>query len=179
MAASWSRNTSPGVPIEHVRAQEILSSLFHLSAKAALNDADTLSITGLHWSTICMYAMSAMKQYQSVNTNAQVLEASPHRLVQMLMEGALTRLAQARGAMERGDIALKGSLIGKAIGIVGGLREGVNLEAGGELAANLDSLYAYLTTRLTEANLKNDPALIEEVAGLLRDVKAGWDGISQ
>src|SRR5690606_26467639 len=128
------------------------------------------------WSAIPMYAMAAMKQYQSVNTNAQLVDASPHRLIQMLMEGGLTRLAQARGAIERGDVALKGTLIGKAVDIVGGLREALNQEAGGEIAANLDNLYAYMTSRLLEANLKNDSAIIDEVAGLLREVKAGWDG---
>ncbi|WP_213909148.1 flagellar export chaperone FliS [Stutzerimonas nitrititolerans] len=126
-----------------------------------------------------MYAMSAMKQYQSVNTNAQLVDATPHRLIQMLMEGGLTRLAQAKGAMERNDIALKGTLIGKTIDIVGGLRQGLNLEAGGEVAANLDSLYIYMTTRLVEANRKNDPTILDEVAGLLREIKSGWDGISQ
>jgi len=126
-----------------------------------------------------MYAMAAMKQYQSVNTNAQLVDASPHRLIQMLMEGGLARLAQARGAMERGDVALKGTLIGKAVDIVGGLREALDQKAGGEVAANLDNLYAYMTTRLLEANLKNDSAILDEVAGLLREVKAGWDGIAQ
>ncbi|KRW69524.1 flagellar export chaperone FliS [Stutzerimonas nitrititolerans] len=126
-----------------------------------------------------MYAMSAMKQYQSVNTNAQLVDATPHRLIQMLMEGGLTRLAQAKGAMERNDVALKGTLIGKTIDIVGGLRQGLNLEAGGEVAANLDSLYIYMTTRLVEANRKNDPTVLDEVAGLLREIKSGWDGISQ
>jgi len=123
--------------------------------------------------------MSAIKQYQSVNTNAQLVDATPHRLIQMLMEGGLTRLAQAKGAMGRNDVALKGTLIGKAVDIVGGLRQGLNLEAGGEVAANLDSLYIYMTTRLVEANRKNDPAILDEVAWLLREIKSGWDGISQ
>jgi len=126
-----------------------------------------------------MYAMSAMKQYQSVNTNAQLVDATPHRLIQMLMEGGLTRLAQAKGAMERNDVALKGLLIGKAIDIVGGLRQGLNLEVGGEVAANLNNLYIYMSTRLLEANRKNDPAILDEIAGLLREIKSGWDGISQ
>ncbi|WP_439889031.1 flagellar export chaperone FliS [Pseudomonas sp. MBLB4123] len=126
-----------------------------------------------------MNAMVAMRQYQNVNTQTQVADASPHRLIQMLMEGGLARIAQARGAMERGQTALKGELIGKAIGIVGGLREGLDLRQGGELAANLDSLYQYMVTRLLQANAKNDPAPLEEVAGLLREVKTGWDAIGQ
>lgn len=126
-----------------------------------------------------MNAMAAMKQYQSVNTQAQAVDASPHRLIQMLMEGGLTRIAQARGAMERQQTAMKGELIGKAIGIIGGLRTGLDLQQGGELAANLDSLYQYMVSRLLEANVKNEAAPLDEVAGLLRNVKSGWDAIGQ
>lgn len=126
-----------------------------------------------------MNARSALKQYQTVNTQAQTTEASPHRLIQMLMEGGLTRLAQARGAIDRNQVALKGELISKAIGIIGGLREGLNLELGGEVAANLDSLYEYMTTRLVEANVQNEVAPLDEVSGLLRNVKSGWDAIAE
>ncbi len=125
-----------------------------------------------------MNAIAALKQYQTVNTQAQVFDASPHRLIQMLMEGGLSRLAQAKGAMERGQVALKGELLGKAIAIIGGLREGLDLRQGGELAANLDSLYEYMSSRLLQANRSNDVAIIDEVAGLLREVKSGWDGIA-
>lgn len=125
-----------------------------------------------------MNAFAAMQQYQAVNTQAQAAAADPHRLIQMLMEGGLTRLAQARGAMERQQTALKGELIGKAIGIIGGLRQGLDLEKGGEIAGNLDSLYDYMTRRLMGANVKNDPAILEEVSGLLREVKEGWDAIA-
>ncbi len=94
------------------------------------------------------------------------------------MEGGLSRLAQARGAMERGQVAMKGELIGKAIGIIGGLREGLDLERGGEVAANLDRLYEYMISRLFEANLHNSVAPLEEITGLLRNVKNGWDAIA-
>ncbi len=124
-----------------------------------------------------MNAMTAMRQYQSVNTQAKAVDASPHRLIQMLMEGGLSRLAQARGAMDRGQVAMKGELIGKAIAIVGGLREGLDLEKGGEVAVNLDRLYEYMITRLFEANLHNTVAPLDEVAVLLRNVKSGWDAI--
>ena len=124
-----------------------------------------------------MNPMAALRQYQTVNVNAQVATASPQKLIQMLMDGGLSRLAQARGAMERGQLGLKGELLGKAIAIIGGLREGLNLEAGGEIAANLNSLYLYMSERLTEANIKNDIAIVEEVMGLLREVKTGWDAV--
>lgn len=125
-----------------------------------------------------MNAMAALKQYQTVNTQAQVFDASPHRLIQMLMEGGLTRLAQAKGAIERGQLSLKGDVLGKAIAIIGGLRSGLDLQNGGELALNLDSLYDYMVRRLSLANSSNDPALVEEVSSLLRQIKSGWDGIA-
>lgn len=125
-----------------------------------------------------MNALTAMRQYKSVNTQVQAVDASPHRLIQMLLEGGLARLAQARGAMERGEVGKKGEFIGQAISIIGGLRESLNLEQGGEIAVNLDKLYEYMAMRLLEANLHNDLAAMEEVSGLLRNVKMGWDAIA-
>lgn len=127
-----------------------------------------------------MNPMRALRQYQKVNSHAQVSEASPHRLVQMLMEGALDRMAQAKGAMARGDIAQKGLLLGKAIDILIGLRDGLNPKKTDDPAAlqQLDNLYAYMTTRLLEANSKSDVAMIDEVAGLMITLKEGWDGIA-
>ncbi|OEC44368.1 flagellar export chaperone FliS [Pseudomonas sp. 1D4] len=125
-----------------------------------------------------MNAMMAMQQYQRVNVQAQVAEASPHRLIQMLMEGGLERMAQAQGAMMRDQASLKGELISKSIAIIGGLREALDPAQGGEIASNLDRLYEYMIARLIEANKANDPALVNEVAGLLREVKSGWDAIA-
>lgn len=119
----------------------------------------------------------ALQQYQQVNAQTGVAYASPHRLIQMLMEGALERIAVAKGCIQRQDIAAKGEQIGKAINIVGGLRDGLNLEAGGELAANLDALYDRMQRRLLEANLRSDIAILDEVAELLRPVKEAWDAI--
>jgi flagellar protein FliS len=121
--------------------------------------------------------MLALRQYQKVNGVAQTSEASPHRLVQMLMQGGLDRIAQAKGAMARNDVAQRGILIGKAIGIVGGLREGLDLENHADSLAELDNLYSYMSKRLVEANVKNDPEILNEVARLLITVKEGWDAI--
>ncbi|WP_434601468.1 flagellar export chaperone FliS [Pseudomonas sp. Z1-12] len=125
-----------------------------------------------------MNPMLALRQYQKIGAQAQTSEASPHRLVQMLMEGGLDRIAQAKGALERKDIASRGILISKAIGIVGGLREGLDLENQAESVAELDALYAYMMKRLAEANVKADPKILDEVADLLRTVKEGWDAIA-
>ena len=124
-----------------------------------------------------MNPMLALRQYQKVGAQAQTSEASPHRLVQMLMEGGLDRIAHAKGAIARNDIPAKCVAIGKAIGIVGGLREGLDLEKQADALADLDSLYAYMMKRLAEANIKSDPKILDEVAGLLSTVKEGWDAI--
>ncbi|SEI23999.1 flagellar export chaperone FliS [Pseudomonas fuscovaginae UPB0736] len=124
-----------------------------------------------------MNPMLALRQYQKVGAQAQTSEATPHRLVQMLMEGGLDRIAQAKGAIERKDIPAKCVAISKAIGIVGGLREGLDLEKQADALADLDSLYTYMMKRLAEANIKSDPKILDEVAGLLSTVKEGWDAI--
>lgn len=125
-----------------------------------------------------MNPMLALRQYQKVGAQAQTSEASPHRLVQMLMEGGLDRIAQAKGAMQRKDIASKGMLISKAIGIVGGLREGLDMTNKAEELGSLDNLYVYMMKRLAEANIQTDPKILDEVSDLLRTVKEGWDAIA-
>jgi flagellar protein FliS len=127
-----------------------------------------------------MNPMKALRQYQKVNSHAQVSEASPHRLIQMLLEGGLDRLAQAKGAMSRGDIAQKCVLITKAIDIITGLRQGLDEDKAEDPAAiqQLDSLYEYMNTRLAQANASNDVDAIDEVARLLITVKSGWDAIA-
>jgi len=127
-----------------------------------------------------MNPMRALRQYQKVNSHAQISEASPHRLIQMLMEGGLDRMAQAKGAMSRGDIPQKVVLITKAIDIIIGLRQGMDESKAEDKVAfqRQDSLYEYMTIRLTQANAQNDPEIIDEVARLLITVKSGWDEIA-
>ena len=94
-----------------------------------------------------MNPMRALRQYQEVNSHAQISEASPHRLVQMLMEGGLDRMAQAKGALARGDVAQKGLMLGKATDILIGLRDGLNAEKSDnkEYVQQLEGLYVYMT----------------------------------
>ncbi|NWA26271.1 flagellar export chaperone FliS [Pseudomonas gingeri] len=125
-----------------------------------------------------MNPMLALRQYQKVGAQAQTSEASPHRLVQMLMEGGLDRIAQARGAIQRKDIPGKGIAIGKAIDIIGGLRDGLDLEKSVDSVGSLDKLYAYMATRLLQANINSDIGMLDEVTGLLTTVKEGWDAIA-
>lgn len=118
-----------------------------------------------------------VSHYNQVNNYSGVTDADPHRLVQMLLEGALGKLAVVKGMMTRGENAKKGEIIGQAMAIVGGLRSSLDMSAGGELAANLDDLYEYMERRLLMANIKNDIDMIIEVTGLLNEIKSGWDAI--
>ncbi len=120
-----------------------------------------------------------LAQYQQVNTGSGVEDASPHRLIQMLMEGVLQRLAEAKGAIQRESAADKGEAIGKAVTIVAGLRNSLNKDVGGEMADNLDDLYDYMQRRLLEANIGSSEDIIDEVMALMRTIKSGWDGIPQ
>ena len=96
------------------------------------------------------------------------------------MEGGLDRMAQAKGALSRGDIAQKGLMLGKAIEIISGLRDGLEPEKAEDPASvqQLDALYDYMSNRLVEANQVNDADMIDEVARLLITVKSGWDAIA-
>lgn len=124
-----------------------------------------------------MNSYSAIQSYASVKVQSGVDDASPHRLIQMLFEGALERIAQAKGAMQQKQLARKGELLGKAINIVGGLQGSLNDREGGELAANLDSLYDYIIRRLTQANYENNLDYLDECGRLLGELKSAWDAI--
>ncbi len=124
-------------------------------------------------------AIQALQEYTKVGVHSEIEEASPHRLIQMLMEGALSRVSKAKASIKKQDVAEKGELIGSAISIIGGLRDSLDHNAGGDIAANLESLYEYMTERLLEANIKNDEEILAEVSNLLLQIKMAWDQIEQ
>jgi flagellar protein FliS len=123
-------------------------------------------------------AHGAAHAYQNVGAEAAVTDADPHRLIQLLLQGALDRLASAKGHMLRGELAPKGEAVGKVMNIIGGLRGALNHEQGGEIARNLQALYDYAELRLLEANLHNDAARLDEVARLLGEIKGAWEAIA-
>lgn len=123
--------------------------------------------------------MNGLQAYQSVNTQTSITDADPHKLIQLLYNGALERINMAKSRMQVKDFEGKGKLISKAIEIVGGLRSFLDFEQGGDLAVRLESLYDYMERTLFEANAKNDVAKLDEVADLLRSIKDGWDGIRE
>jgi len=120
-------------------------------------------------------ARKAIDAYAQVGVETGVASADPHRLILMLFDGTLAAIAAAKLAMSRGEIAAKGSAITKAIAIVdGGLKASLDVKAGGELAERLSGLYDYMLKQLLAANLRNDAALLDEVARLLNELRGAW-----
>ena len=120
---------------------------------------------------------AAINEYRNIKTRHDVESASPHRLIQLLMERILAKISMARGHMEMNDVSNKGRLIGDAINIIGGLQASLNHKADKTLSGNFNTLYDYMTRRLLEANLKNDPDILTEVASLMSELKEAWDAI--
>lgn len=117
----------------------------------------------------------AASVYKRVAAETSVQGANPHQLVELLFDALLQSLASARGAIARGDIVGKGQAIGKAVRIIEeGLKAGLNVREGGELAMNLQALYDYSIGRITQANLRNDPKALEEVTQLIEPVAQSW-----
>lgn len=116
--------------------------------------------------------------YQSVAAHGGVAAADPHQLIVLLLDGALERIAMARGAMQHGAMAEKGRLLHKAVEILDELQASLNLEAGGALAANLTDLYDYIARQLMSASLQNSPERLDEAARLLREIRGAWVSIA-
>ncbi|MCD6682005.1 MAG: flagellar export chaperone FliS [Burkholderiaceae bacterium] len=116
--------------------------------------------------------------YRNLDLETSVAQADPHKLIEMLFDGAAGAIAQARNALREGRIPAKGEATGRAVRILDeGLKASLD-PRGGELAANLKSLYEYMTHRLLEANLANDDAKYAEVGGMLDQLRDAWKRIA-
>lgn len=126
-----------------------------------------------------MYSARGTQAYAQIGVESAVMSASPHQLIVLLFDGALSALVRARLFMQQGELAAKGEALSKAINIIdNGLKAGLDNDKGGEIAENLSSLYDYMIRRLMLANLRNDVELIEEVEGLLTNIADAWKQIS-
>ncbi len=117
--------------------------------------------------------------YASVGVETSVATADPHKLILLLFEGAKAAILSAKMNMELGNIAEKGRLISNAIDIItNGLKASLDFEKGGDLSIKLAALYDYMAQRLLWANMKNDPAALDEVMRLLGEIRGAWAEIA-
>jgi flagellar protein FliS len=119
----------------------------------------------------------AFQSYQSVNLNAQTAQASPVQLVLVLMDGLLDELARARGHIEARRFELKAASLEKCTSIIVGLSSALDMEAGGEVVANLARLYEHCAERLYRAGVELNTAIIDEVQTLIQTLRSGWQGV--
>jgi flagellar secretion chaperone FliS len=119
------------------------------------------------------------QMYSQIGVETSVADASPHKLVAMLFEGFFESIVRAKAALAAGNTELKGREVGRAVRIVEeGLKAALDLAAGGTLATDLADLYAYVTTRLTQANLRNDAAALDECRALMQPLYEAWRSIA-
>jgi flagellar protein FliS len=113
--------------------------------------------------------------YATVSLETGVMAANPHKLIVMLFDGAKMAVSNALRHMQAREIEAKGKAISQAIAIINdGLHASLDKTAGGEIAVSLAALYDYMSQRLLMANLKNDAAMLEEVDGLLEQLRLAW-----
>jgi len=123
-------------------------------------------------------ALKAVTQYHSAD-NSSIAYADPHELILRLLNGAIERIAQAKGAMQHQNVQQKGELLGKAISIIGGLDGCLDHSQGGTLSQNLSDLYLYMIISLTQANISDDIAKLNEISELLLQIKSAWEQIPE
>ena len=119
----------------------------------------------------------SLQAYKKVSIDSQLSAASPHKVIQMLMAGAIERLIQGKAAMQQGNIAVKGERLGKALDIVISLRTCLSMDDGGDIASNLDALYDFMIRQISQANQNNEAQPIDDVVEMLREIKSAWDQI--
>ena len=122
-----------------------------------------------------MNAMSAIKEYSTLDKKALIEEASPHRLIALLLSTLKLRIQQARHGLERQDAAAKGTHLSKALDILSYLKVCLEPQPGAtEISENLRSLYTYMEQRILEANRSRDDSILLEVTELIGELEAGW-----
>ena len=125
-------------------------------------------------------ARKGVNMYAQMGLETGVLAASPNKLIIMLYDGAISACRSAIVHMQQQDIQKKSDMIAKAIMIIeSGLRMSLDKKVGGEIANSLDALYMYMSNRLTIANIRNQPEIINEVTQLLAELKSAWEAIEQ
>ncbi|MBJ7539809.1 flagellar export chaperone FliS [Marinomonas transparens] len=125
-----------------------------------------------------MYEKKGIQAYKKDSIKSDLASADPHRVIQLLMQGALEKLALGKGCIDRADWAGKAVALTRAVEIINALKDALDRDVNPELVDNLEGLYDYMTTRINEASVSKDSSIIEHVMGLLLQIKGAWDQIT-
>ena len=124
-----------------------------------------------------MNALAALAQYGQVKNDAQTMYASPHQLILMLFDGAIESLSMTIGAIQHKNIEMRGKQSTRAITIINGMRDCLDMNSESELSDNLYSLYQYMAQELFRAAFKNDAETIQNIKTMLKDIRGSWEKI--
>ncbi len=119
-------------------------------------------------------ALKGIQAYKKGSLKQNLSTADPHQITLMLMQGALEKIAYAKGAMERKEFEAKSEHLSRAIAIIMNLRDTLDLDVGGELGNNLYALYDYMVRRLNDGNIQNSQKILDEVIQLMLPIKNAW-----
>lgn len=121
--------------------------------------------------------LTGTSAYTNMSATTGVENADPHRLIQMLIDGAIEKINRAKFFMKNNKTAEKGEHISWAISIIGGLQASLDMQKGGEVSHTLNALYDYCCTALAAANIQNSEEQLDSVLNVMQQIKEGWDGI--
>ena len=124
-----------------------------------------------------MNAIAALAQYGQIKNDAQTSYASPHQLMLMLFDGAIEAMSMTVGAIQNKNFEVRSKQNTRSITIINGMRDCLDMEAGGDLANNLYSLYQYMAQELFKASFKNDADTIQNIQTMLKDIRESWEKI--
>jgi flagellar protein FliS len=119
----------------------------------------------------------AMASYGADNLASQASVANSVALIQMLFDGFIESINAAKGHLQHGAIQEKCKSLARASRIVLGLQGALDFQKGGDLAHNLDELYSYVTRRLLHANAQNDLQVLDEIHGLMSEIRQAWQDV--
>ena len=118
----------------------------------------------------------SIKKYSQVSVS-NINEMSPYEQINLIFSNIIGRLAATKGFIERKEFEKKGENISTCVLLFGALQDALNFEHGGDISSNLLSLYDFCQRRLTEANVNNDIAAVDDVIRIVKEIKEGWDSI--
>lgn len=124
-------------------------------------------------------SLKGINAYKKGNLKQEIAQADPHKLTLMLMQGALDRMAFAKGCIERREFEAKAEHLSRAGAIVMNLRDTLDLSIQSEVSGNLFALYDYILQRLVDANVQNNLKIMDEVISLMLPIKSAWAEIPE
>ena len=119
----------------------------------------------------------AIESYGQVKVSTGVSKANSVELIQMLFDGLIESMSAAKGHILHKNLDDKSKSIARASRIVLGLQGALDFEKGGDLANNLNELYSYVTRRLFHINAQNDLVVLDEIYGLMKEIRDAWEGV--